>query len=62
MLHSLRHTMLIRLAESEVDTFAIMRIAEQSSIVVSHRWHPSTPEAVNKLSSDCKMSGKAQFH
>ena len=46
VVHSLRHTMLTRLAEAGVDAFTIMRIAGHSTVVVSQRYvHPSS-EAV----------------
>ncbi len=57
VLHSLRHTMLIRLGESGVDAFAIMRIAGHSSIVVSQRCIHPTPEAVERAFERLQLSG-----
>jgi integrase len=58
VLHSLRHTMLTRLAESGVDAFTIMRIAGHSSIVVSQRYIHPTPEAVERAFERLQLSGK----
>ena len=42
VLHSFRHSMLIRLGEAGVDAFTIMRIAGHSRVRVSERYvHPS---------------------
>ncbi len=52
VLHSLRHTMLTRLGESEVDAFTIMKIAGHSSVTVSQRYvHPSSEAMIVPLSS-----------
>ena len=58
VLHSLRHTMLTRLAESGVDAFTIMRIAGHSNIVVSQRYIHPTPEAVERAFERLQLSGK----
>ncbi len=48
VLHSLRHTMLIRFCESGADAFTIVRVAGHSNVVVSQRYiHPS-PESVER--------------
>lgn len=48
VIHSLRHTMLTRLGEANVDAFTIMKIAGHSSITVSQRYvHPS-PESLER--------------
>ena len=58
VIHSLRHTMLSRLGESNVDAFTIMKIAGHSSITVSQRYvHPS-PEAVERAFERLQLSGK----
>ena len=57
VIHSLRHTMLTRLGESNVDAFTIMKIAGHSSITVSQRYvHPS-PEAVERAFERLQLSG-----
>ncbi len=57
VLHSLRHTMLIRLGESGVDAFTNMRIAGHSSIVVFQRYIHPTPEAVERAFERLQQSG-----
>jgi len=43
VLHSLRHTMLIRFCESGADAFTIMRVAGHSNVVVSQWYiHPQS--------------------
>ena len=57
VIHSLRHTMLTRLGESNVDAFRIMKIAAHSNITVSQRYvHPS-PEAVERAFERLQLSG-----
>ena len=62
VLHSLRHTMLTRRGESNVDAFTIMRIAGHSSIVVSQRYIQSTPEAVERAFERLQRSGDFAVH
>ncbi|HEY4933714.1 MAG TPA: tyrosine-type recombinase/integrase [Terriglobales bacterium] len=57
VIHSLRHTMLTGLGESNVDVFTIVKIARHSSIKVSQRYvHPS-PEAVERAFERLLLSG-----
>ena len=48
VLHSLRHSMLTRLGESGADAFTIMRLAGHSTVVVSQRYIPPSPESVER--------------
>jgi hypothetical protein len=61
VMHCLRHTMLTRLGESGVDDFTIMRIAGQSSGVVSQRYAHSTPEAVERPSDRLQLHASASI-
>jgi len=62
VIHSLRHTMLTRLGERNVDAFTIMKIAGHSSITVSQRYvHPS-PEAVERAFERLQLSGNGSGH
>ena len=48
--------MLIRLGESGVDAFTIMRIAGQSGVVVSQRYIHPTPEAAERAFEPLRLS------
>jgi hypothetical protein len=48
VVHSLRHTMLIRLGEAGADAFTIMKIAGHSSVTLSQRYVHPTPEGVER--------------
>ena len=60
VLHSLRHTMLIRLGETLVDAFTMMRIADYSSIVVSRRYIRRTPESVEGAFESLQRTARRQ--
>jgi len=56
-MHSLRHTMLIRLGESGVDAFSTKRIAGHGGFMVSQRYIHPTPEAVERAFERLQLSG-----
>jgi integrase len=62
VIHSLRHTMLTRLGDADIDAFTIMKIAGHSTVTVSQRYvHPSTDameRAIGKLSSGALFGTK----
>lgn len=49
--HSLRHTFGTRLGESGVDSFTIMKLMGHSTVTVSQRYVPPSPEAVEQAVS-----------
>ncbi len=62
VLHSFRHTYGTRLGETGADAFTIMKIMGHSTVTVSQRYVPPSPEAMNNVVSRMEAWNKLRLH